>query len=39
MIMLKKAVKSKLLGIFVAICTGGIITVGYAFNALQYILL
>ncbi len=34
-IMLKKAVKSKLLGIFVAICTLGIIIVGYFFNAVQ----
>ena len=39
MIMLRKAVKPKLLGIFVAICTMGIIIVGYAFNALQYILI
>ena len=38
-IMLKKAVKAKLLGIFIAICTGGIILVGYAFNALQYFLI
>ena len=37
-IMLKKAVKSKLLGIFVAICTLGIIIVGYFFNAFQYLL-
>ena len=35
MIMLKKAVKPKLLGIFVAICTVGIILVGYCFNAIQ----
>ena len=35
-IMLKKAVKPKLLGIFVAICTIGIIIVGYFFNAIQY---
>lgn len=35
MIMLKKAVKTKLLGIFVAICTIGIIIVGYFFNAIQ----
>lgn len=39
MIMLKKAVKAKLLGIFIAICTVGIIIVGYVFNALQYILI
>lgn len=37
-IMLKKAVKSKLLGLFVAICTLGIIIVGYFFNAFQYLL-
>lgn len=35
MIMLKKAVKTKLLGVFVAICTIGIILVGYCFNAIQ----
>ena len=38
-VMLKKAVKAKLLGIFIAICTVGIIIVGYAFNAFQYILI
>lgn len=35
MIMLRKAVKPKLLGIFIAICTVGIIAVGYFFNAIQ----
>lgn len=35
MIMLRKAVKPKLLGIFVAICTMGIIIVGYFFNVIQ----
>lgn len=35
MIMLRKAVKPKLLGIFIAICTVGIIAVGYFFNAVQ----
>ena len=35
MIILRKAVKPKLLGIFVAICTVGIIIVGYFFNAAQ----
>ena len=35
MIMLKQAVKPRLLGIFVAICTVGIILVGYCFNAIQ----
>ena len=38
MIMLRKAVKPKLLGIFVAICTVGIIIVGYFFNAIQNII-
>lgn len=37
-IMLKKAVKSKLLGIFVGICIIGIIIVGYFFNAIQYLI-
>ena len=35
MIMLRKAVKPKLLALFIAICTVGIILVGYLFNALQ----
>lgn len=35
LIMLKKAVKPKLLGIFTAICTLGIIIVGYFFNTIQ----
>lgn len=35
MIMLRKAVKPKLLAIFVAICTMGMIVVGYFFNAIQ----
>ena len=39
MIMLRKAVKPKLLGVFIAICTGGIILVGYAFNAFQFLLI
>ena len=39
MIMLKKAVKAKLLGIFIAICTVGIILVGYFFNAIQNLIL
>lgn len=39
MVMLKKAVKPKLLGIFIAICTIGIIIVGYFFNAFQYLLI
>lgn len=39
MILLRKAVKPKLLGIFISICTIGIILVGYFFNALQSVLL
>ena len=39
MIMLRKAVKPKLLWIFFAICTVGIILVGYLFNAIQPILI
>ena len=38
MVMLRKAVKPKLLGIFVSICTVGIIVVGYFFNAIQFLL-
>lgn len=34
-IMLRKAVKPKLLSIFIAICTVGIIIVGYLFNVIQ----
>ncbi len=32
LIMLRKAVKPKLLGIFITICVVGIIIVGYGFN-------
>lgn len=39
MIMLRKAVKPKLLWIFIAICTVGIILVGYLFNAVQPMLI
>lgn len=39
LILLRKAVKPKLLGVFVAICVVGIILVGYGFNALRYVLL
>lgn len=39
MIMLRKAVKPKLLGIFIAICTVGIIVVGYLFNVIQYLII
>ena len=38
-ILLRKAVKPKLLGIFIGICTVGIILVGYLFNLLQSILI
>ena len=39
MVMLRKAVKPKLLCIFVVICTLGIILTGYIFNVLQYYLI
>ena len=39
MVMLRKAVKPKLLCIFVVICTLGIILTGYMFNVLQYYLI
>lgn len=39
MIMLKKAIKPKLLGMFVAICIVGIVIVGYFFNAIQYLII
>ena len=35
MIMLRKAVKPKLLGVFIAVCAMGIIMVGYLFNLFQ----
>ena len=35
LILLRKAVKPKLLGLFIVICTVGIILVGYFFNAIQ----
>ena len=38
LVMLRKAVKPKLLALFVAICVIGIILVGYLFNALQPII-
>ncbi|MGI6017630.1 MAG: permease [Marvinbryantia sp.] len=38
MIMLRKAVKPKMLAIFIGICFGGIIVVGYVFNAIQYLI-
>lgn len=39
LIMLRKAVKPKLLALFIAICTIGIVLVGYLFNAIQPILI
>lgn len=39
MIMLRKAVKPRLLCIFVAVCTVGIISVGYLFNLIQPLIL
>lgn len=38
MILLRKAVKPRLLAVFVGICTTGIIVVGYFFNAIQFVL-
>ena len=35
LVMLRKAVKPKLLALFIAICVAGIIAVGYFFNAIQ----
>ena len=39
LIMLKKAIKGKLLAVFIAICTSGIILLGYVFNAIQYFII
>lgn len=39
MIMLRKAVKPKLLALFIGICTIGIILVGYLFNMFQFLLI
>lgn len=39
MIMLKRAVKMRLLGVFIAICTFGIIITGYFFNLIQTLLM
>lgn len=39
LIMLKKAIKPKLMAVFIAICTIGIIIVGYGFNILQTVLI
>ena len=37
MIMLRKAVKPKLLALFIGVCTVGIIMVGYLFNVFQFL--
>ena len=39
LIMLRKAIKPKLLALFIGICTAGIIMVGYLFNAIQIFLI
>ena len=39
LVLLRKAVKPRLLGLFIAICTAGIVLVGYLFNALQYFII
>ena len=39
LILLRKAVKPKLLALFVGICTAGIILVGYFFNLIQGLIL
>lgn len=37
LIMLRKAVKPKLLALFIGVCTAGIILVGYLFNLFQFL--
>ncbi len=39
MIMLRRAIKPKLLGLFIVICLVGIISVGYFFNMFEYLLI
>ena len=39
LIMLRKAVKPKLLALFIGVCAIGIIIVGYLFNVFQFILM
>lgn len=39
MVMLRKAVKPKLLGVFITVCAIGIIIVGYLFNVFHYFLI
>lgn len=38
-VMLRKAVKPRLLALFIGICTIGIILMGYLFNSLQFVFL
>ncbi|MDY2657178.1 MAG: permease [Candidatus Limiplasma sp.] len=37
MVMLRKAIKPRLLALFIVLCAAGIILVGYVFNALQFL--
>lgn len=39
LVMLRKAVKTKLLALFVGVCAAGIVIVGYLFNIFQFVLL
>ena len=39
LVLLRKAVRPKLLALFIGVCTVGIILVGYLFNALEWILI
>lgn len=39
LVMLRRAVKPRLLALFTAICAAGIIIVGYLFNAIQFLLI
>ena len=39
MVMLRKAVKPKLLAVFIAVCTLGILLAGYVFNAVEMVIL
>ena len=37
LVMLRKAVKPRLLALFIAICTAGIVAVGYVFNTIPFL--
>lgn len=39
LILLRKAIKPRLLALFVGVCAAGIVLVGYLFNALQFLLI